>query len=189
MKLEIKNLKELPFTTWSGGTTTQLFIKPENFTVKDDFDIRISSATIDPGDSTFSDFSKYNRFLTILDGWIDIAHPGEEEESCKGKRLEKHIPYYFDGAIKTTSSSPVKVIDFNVIWKKSLSGIEVNIFDFSKNTELGLKNGEYFIFSLENNGEIVLFGDKFNFLKGDFIKINLSDVKIEVEGKFIFVKI
>ena len=139
MKLEIKNLKDLPFTTWSGGTTTQLFIKPENFTVKDDFDIRISSATIEPGDSTFSDFSKYNRFLTILDGWIDIAHPSEDVNQCEGKRLERHIPYYFDGAIKPISSSTVKVIDFNVIWKKSLAGVEVKIFDFSKNTKEQIK--------------------------------------------------
>lgn len=189
MKLEIKNLKDLPFTTWSGGTTTQLFIKPENFTVKDDFDIRISSATIDPGNSTFSDFSKYNRFLTILEGWIDIAHPSEEVNQCVGKRLEKHIPYYFDGAIKTTSSSTIKVIDFNVIWKKSLAGIEVKILDFSKNTKIDLRNGEYFILSLEDNGKIVLFNDKFNLSKGDFIKINLLDTGIEVEGKFIFVKI
>lgn len=189
MKLEIKNLKDLPFTTWSGGTTTQLFIKPENFTVKDDFDIRISSATIDPGDSIFSDFSKYNRFLTILDGWIDIAHPSEETNQCVGKRLEKHVPYYFDGAIKTTSSSTVKVIDFNVIWKKSLAGIEVKILDFSKNTKMDLKNGEYFILSLEDNSKIGLSKDKLNLLKGDFIKINLADISVEVEGKFIFVKI
>ena len=189
MKLEIKNLKDLPFTTWSGGTTTQLFIKPENFTVKDDFDIRISSATIEPGDSTFSDFSKYNRFLTILDGWIDIAHPSEDVNQCERKRLERHIPYYFDGAIKTISSSTVKVIDFNVIWKKSLAGIEVKILDFSKNTKIDLRNGEYFILSLEENGKIVLFNDKLDLSKGDFIKINLLDTGIEVEGKFIFVKI
>ena len=105
------------------------------------------------------------------------------------KATKKWLDDYFDGAIKTTSSSTIKVIDFNVIWKKSLAGIEVKILDFSKNTKIDLRNGEYFILSLEENGKIVLFNDKLDLSKGDFIKINLLDTGIEVEGKFIFVKI
>ncbi|MGL5655524.1 MAG: HutD family protein [Fusobacteriaceae bacterium] len=187
--VKITNIQDLTFTKWSGGTTTQLFIQPEGFKVSDDFDIRISSATIRPGDSVFTNFKDYNRFLTILEGWIDISHPNNDGEKEGLTRLEKNSPYYFDGAIKTVSKSEVEVRDFNVIWKKSISDVKVEILNLKELTKKEVESGECFLFALDEISSIELNEKDYLVTKGDFIQITEGKVKMSLKGNFIFIKI
>lgn len=187
--VKITNIQDLAFTKWSGGTTTQLFIQPKGFTVNQDFDVRISSATIRPGDSVFTNFKNHNRFLTILEGWIDISHPNNSEEKEEVIRLEKNSPYYFDGAIKTVSKSDVDVIDFNVIWKKSISNVKVEILNLKELTKKEVESGECFIFVLDDTSSIELNEKDYLVTKGDFIQMKEDKVKMLMKGNFIFIKI
>lgn len=186
--VKITNIQDLAFTKWSGGTTTQLFIQPKGFKVSDDFDIRISSATIRPGDSNFTNFKNHNRFLTILEGWIDISHPNNGEKEGV-TRLEKNSPYYFDGAIETVSKSDVEVTDFNVIWKKSISNVKVEILNLKELTKKEVENGECFIFVLDNTSSIELNEKDYLVTQGDFIQIKEDKAKMLMKGNFIFIKI
>lgn len=97
---------------WSGGTTTQMFIYPENSSYNErNFTWRISSATIDTEISTFSNLSDYNRIIMILSGNIKLSH-----ENHHSVQLNKFEQDRFDGAYNTKSIG--KAIDFNLIMKK-----------------------------------------------------------------------
>ena len=64
-------------SAWSGGTTTQLAIYPENAVYADrDFLWRVSSATVDLEDSDFTPLPDYDRLIATLEGEIVLTHNG-----------------------------------------------------------------------------------------------------------------
>lgn len=99
-------------TTWSGGVTTQVAIRPEGAVYADrDFSWRLSSATVELPESTFTPLPDYNRFVSILDGEMSLWHDG-------GSELHM-IPYTihaFDGG--AASHSVGKCTDFNLMLRK-----------------------------------------------------------------------
>ena len=97
---------------WAKGTTTELLkFPPESDFLKRDFIFRISTATVEAEESTFSDFSGLTRILMVLEGSITLIHEG---------RYQKHLNPYdqdtFDGSWSTRSIG--KVRDFNVMFNK-----------------------------------------------------------------------
>lgn len=102
----------VPITTrWSGGTTTQLFISPAEATVEGrDFDIRISTATVEVDESDFTPFNGYLRKLMILNGRLEIQHDSESP-----LHLDSGVLHAFSGDSLTHSKGQVQ--DFNVIHK------------------------------------------------------------------------
>jgi len=97
--------------SWSGGTTTQLWIWPENASYADrTFDIRISTATIDVPESVFSDLTGYTRHLMSLTEtltlFIDDLEPFE---------LQPLTCFTFDGGSSVRSIG--EATDFNVMLK------------------------------------------------------------------------
>lgn len=106
-------------TTWAGGKTTQFFLLPEGSDFqKRQFDLRISSATIEVEESLFSDFKGYQRCITTLDHSIVIQHNGQKKEIINPYQL-----HFFSGADKTVSFG--RCVDFNVIYRDDFS-IEIN---------------------------------------------------------------
>lgn len=107
----MKILKEKDFKTsqWSGGKTTELFIFPENSEYQEqNFDFRISSATIETENSNFTELPDYLRNLMILEGEVFINH-----EDFHSKNLKKFDTDQFHGSWITTSQG--KCVDFNVM--------------------------------------------------------------------------
>jgi environmental stress-induced protein Ves len=97
-------------TIWSGGTTAQLFIYPEDTVFAErNFDFRISTATIDVEESDFTPLPIYNRLLAVLEGNLDIIHQGKYS-----KKLQKFENDRFNGSWQTSSKG--KARDFNVIY-------------------------------------------------------------------------
>ena len=95
---------------WANGTTTELVKYPvDSDFLKRDFIFRISTATVEAEESTFSDFSGLTRILMVLEGTITLIHEG---------RYQKHLNPYgqdtFDGSWSTRSIG--KVRDFNVMF-------------------------------------------------------------------------
>ena len=68
---------EYSTSNWSGGTTTELGIGPEESRYADrNFLWRISSATVDLEESTFTALPDYDRIIMTLAGDIDLCHNG-----------------------------------------------------------------------------------------------------------------
>jgi environmental stress-induced protein Ves len=94
---------------WANGTTTELLkYPPESDFLKRDFTFRISTATVEAEESTFSDFSGLTRILMVLEGSITLIHEGRYK-----KLLAPYEQDTFDGAWSTRSIG--KVRDFNVM--------------------------------------------------------------------------
>ncbi|MFR9301631.1 MAG: HutD family protein [Fenollaria massiliensis] len=159
-------------STWKGGKTTQLCIVPENASLQErNFDLRISSATIDLERSEFSDFRGYRRYLMKLEGDITLLI---DDKTINIKRDEA---FEFMGDEKVISLSKEPSRDFNVIIKKDKKA-DISI---KENEKLNTNKGEY-IFSLEKakiNGKDV---DKYALYETD-------DESINLEGRFIYIKI
>lgn len=159
-------------STWKGGTTTQLCIVPIDASLQErNFDIRISSATIDLDRSEFSDFTGYRRYLMKLEGDIRLL--------IDDKRIiiKDDEAFEFMGDEKVISISKEPSRDFNVIIKKDKK-VDISI---KENEKLNTNKGEY-IFSLEKakiNGNEV---DKYALYEAD-------DENINLEGRFIYIKI
>lgn len=103
-------------SNWSGGTTTELFIYPEDCLYGDrDFDWRISTATIQLMSSTFTKLPGYMRRLMMLKGRENLNH-----EDHHRVILEPFDQDYFDGGWVTKSYG--RGTDFNLMLKKGYEG-------------------------------------------------------------------
>lgn len=159
-------------STWKGGKTEQLCIVPEDASLQErNFDLRISSATIDLERSEFSDFTGYRRYLMKLEGDITLLIDG------KTVIIKGDEAFEFMGDEKVISISKEPSRDFNVIIKKDKKA-DISI---KENEKFNTNKGEY-IFSLEKakiNGNEV---DKYALYEAD-------DENINLEGRFIYIKI
>jgi environmental stress-induced protein Ves len=62
---------------WASGTSTEIFIYPATGNFADrDFTFRISTATVEAEESTFSFFEGITRHLMILKGELELTHEG-----------------------------------------------------------------------------------------------------------------
>ncbi len=101
-----ENLRNIEGRPWSGGTTREIYRDQE------DFDIRISSAVIDPGESRFSDYSGYRRILKVLEGEVNLRRSEEEI------KLDREGVLLFGGEEEIYSENTKSVLDFNVIFRE-----------------------------------------------------------------------
>lgn len=97
---------------WSGGTTTELAIYPEeaNFH-KRNFDWRLSTATVDTEQSSFTPFPGVWRFTMVLRGELSLLIEGQSALLLKS--LEQAS---YSGDLETTSIGKAK--NFNLMVTK-----------------------------------------------------------------------
>lgn len=115
---QIKIIKKdkLSSSKWSGGTTTQLYIYPENELYENrNFTFRISSAKVDLEESTFTKLPNIKRRIMILDGKLKLIH-----ENHHSVTLEKFQQDTFYGDWNTKSYG--KVTDFNLMLNDNADG-------------------------------------------------------------------
>jgi environmental stress-induced protein Ves len=104
-------------TRWSGGTTTEFYIYPKTSAyAKRDFQIRISSATVDDPESDFTLLPDYKRIICPLEGGFTLTFPEDGNRQVTLGPLEEA---FFDGAWHTHSAG--KAVDFNVMTRKGLT--------------------------------------------------------------------
>ena len=181
MNIEIIKVNDLEKSMWSGGTTTQIFIRPENMTVKDDFNYRISQASIEGGESTFTFFNEYSRYLVILEGDVFISHNDEEYQ-----KLEPFQKHSFDGNIKTKSKCEGRVIDFNIIYKSQLGKINFDIINTKENKKIEIASNT-FIYNHENTSKISIKNKEYKLDSREIMLIkNDENIEIEVSGLLIY---
>ncbi len=157
-------------STWKGGKTEQLCIEPIDATLQErNFDLRISSATIDLERSEFSDFTGYRRYLMKLEGDITLLID-DKSIIIKGDEA-----FEFMGDEKVISISKEPSRDFNVIIKKDKKA-DISI---KENEKLNTNRGEY-IFSLEKAKINDIDVDKYSLYETE-------GEELDLEGKFIHI--
>jgi environmental stress-induced protein Ves len=167
--------------SWANGTSTELYVYPPdgNFQTRD-FIFRISTATVEAEETTFSDFAGLTRILLPLKGKLTLVHEGRYT-----KELEPFEQDQFDGSWSTRSKG--KVQDFNVIFNKQtsarvrhhhLSSGEVNTLQAHKSWHFIFLNDGVF----EVNGHGIVAGDLVEFESSDAKAI---DIKCHEEGNIL----
>ncbi len=148
--MKIKNITEFKSSKWSGGTSAELFIYPENSSYgSQNFLFRLSSASIDEERSVFTDLEGFKRFIAPLEGELNISHNQKDFKS-----LSKNELYAFDGGIKTISTGRCR--DFNLMVKNGTKAFIKN-HNSGENERLttGLSQNEIlWLFSYKNSGVI-----------------------------------
>ncbi|MDD7593339.1 MAG: HutD family protein [Peptoniphilaceae bacterium] len=148
MKLTRIAPSEFRVSTWSGGTTTELYIDPAGADFKERrFDVRISSATFTGTASTFSDFTGYQRYLLPLVGQLSVEH-SDQGKALYQRFLSTYDVEYFPGHWQTTSENSADCVDFNLIVRK---GLEAHLQVFTdEGTYTPKKDGVLFLYSLKD---------------------------------------
>lgn len=142
--MEIKHFatSDYSVSTWSGGKTTELFISPENATLAErNFDVRISTASIEVKYSTFTSMNGYLRKLLVLEGTLELHHEGHRSVTLSAFEQDA-----FSGDWQTTSQG--LAIDFNLIYRPELSP-KMSVNELSDTQVYSASNA--FIYLLEGN--------------------------------------
>ena len=97
---------------WSGGETTELAIWPRDAVYgQRDFLFRVSSATVELAESTFTALPDYERRIATLEGSIRLIHDGG-----RPLVLAPFQVHAFDGGSETVSFGRCR--DFNLMLRK-----------------------------------------------------------------------
>lgn len=116
MPIELIRKSQQNCATWSGGTTTQLFIYPRNETYSNlQFEFRISTATVEVETSTFTQLPGVRRTLMVLDGTMELNHQHHHT-----KQLQKFDVDEFMGDWQTNSIG--KCTDLNLMCRGNATG-------------------------------------------------------------------
>lgn len=117
MKIRVIDKDHQTESRWSGGSTWELAIFPEDARYLDrNFIWRLSTACSDREESSFTRLEEYDRILMVLEGDVVLSHGGE-----RSVRLQSGEQDSFDGSIKTRCFGKL-VRDYNLIMAKGCSG-------------------------------------------------------------------
>lgn len=114
MSIVLRHLTPDQYTVsqWSGGSTVQLAIAPDNAVYAErDFLWRLSSATVTLEESDFTALPDYERLISVLDGEMTLQHDGGAPVHLG--RFEVHA---FSGSSATHSIG--KCTDFNLMLRR-----------------------------------------------------------------------
>ncbi len=117
-------------SVWSGGTTTEMLIYPSDSSYADrNFTWRISSASVELDESTFTSLPDYNRILMVIKGKLLLKHEGMNPIELNDLEQDS-----FDGGIATVSEG--RVTDFNLMMRKGFCEGKVEVLSFKPNSVL-----------------------------------------------------
>jgi len=167
--MRIHPFEPLKTVSWANGTSTELFVYPAdgNFQTRD-FTFRISTATVEAEETTFSDFSGLTRILLPLKGRLTLIHEGRYT-----KVLEPFEQDQFDGAWKTRSKG--KVQDFNVIFNKQTSATVIHhLLNSGQANTLQAQESWHFVFVNDGIFEI----NEVHVFAGDLVEFECTDKQL-----------
>ena len=152
-KILVRSEKDYKVSRWSGGDTTELYLYPENGDYRSgNFQLWISSATVEADRSEFTSLPGVDRYLMIFQGHLDMIH-GEKEKVS----LEPYEVDHFDGGVPTVSYG--KVVDFNLMLKNGARGrMEALCLEIGQEWKVTPEKDENFLAIYVREG-LVLIGD------------------------------
>lgn len=140
MELQIFSSKDYLTTNWSGGTTTQMYIYPQEAEyTKRNFDLRISSATVNMDKSQFTNLNGFDRILMTLDKSISLCHNNNAEI-----KLNPLIAHKFSGNDLTISKG--KCRDFNIMLRQNSYASAKLSADKTDEFKLNSEYSQYFLY-------------------------------------------
>lgn len=159
----VKKQEEFKTSLWSGGSTTELYIYPEDAIYKEgNFQCRVSSATVEVERSDFTSLPGVKRYLSIFHGHLDMIHGEGEKVSLEPFQVD-----CFDGGIPTVSFG--QVVDFNLMLKNGADG---------KMETAQISAGESFILEPEKGQNLLVVYVPVG-------KVKIEDMQIETGELFI----
>lgn len=164
-------LRDFTTTNWSGGQTTELFIyPPESEVARRNFQLRISTATVETPHSVFTPFIGFERQICLLEGSLLIRH--NKSQSLK---LDPGTTHTFSGDWATEAEGMVR--DFNVIYRHSLA---------VQTTPLTLEAGEHtldtgsstFLYLIEGNVK----ANEIQLVAGQLLVTDMKRLNVKTEA-------
>jgi len=157
---------------WANGTSTEIFIHPSDGSFADrNFIYRISTATVEAEESTFTFFEGITRHLMILTGELELIHEG---------RYTRNLKHYdqdtFSGEWNTRSRG--RVTDFNLMLKGEATGSLTHYrLEANTNASYYATTDHYFIYiatgaATLSDGTPVKEGDLIRIGKGTELNIH-----------------
>lgn len=131
---------------WSGGQTNQLYIWPEGSDFKSgDFQFRISTATVEVGESVFTKLQDVDRTLIVLDGQITLDHQDHHQKTLNPFEMD-----HFSGNWETVSKG--YCTDFNLMTKgNATSKVSVINLKAGISSQVNIEGDQFFIYSHNKN--------------------------------------
>lgn len=180
--MKIFTEKDYVQSQWSGGSTKQLYIYPQDSTYSErNFDLRISIAKVDTDESEFTSLPGFQRKLMILEGEINITHVGHYTKNLNSFEVDEFL-----GSWSTHSKGKCK--DFNVmtshLFESELFALQLRENQIER-MEAGLNSSLYlYVF----NGEInVRYKDEDHSIKENSLielsQVNGGELYIEAKRK------
>lgn len=159
----VKKQEEFKTSLWSGGSTTELYIYPEDAIYKEgNFQCRVSSATVEVERSDFTSLPGVKRYLSIFHGHLDMIHGEGEKVSLEPFQVD-----CFDGGVPTVSFG--QVVDFNLMLKNGADG---------KMEAAQISAGESFILEPKKGQNLLV-------VYAPVGKVKIDDMQIETGELFI----
>jgi uncharacterized protein len=159
-------------SAWSGGKTTELFVYPATASFKaQDYDFRLSTATVESNEATFTPLPGVDRTLMVLDGELELAHEGEQTVN-----LKKFDVAHFKGSLKTSSKG--QCVDFNLMLRNGFEG-EVNVIklDGGEHQMHALSDSDMFDFIFLVSGTLTVQTEKEDFFLSESDLLVLETVR------------
>ncbi|TNE72248.1 MAG: hypothetical protein EP333_07965 [Bacteroidetes bacterium] len=123
--MEMIDTANCTVTPWSGGKTTELFIFPKNAEFQSgNFDFRISTATVEIEQSSYTPFPGFIRDLLVIEGEITLQHDSPEKHS-----IRRGESYQFTGDRHTYCVG--LATNFNIIHKPQIKCRELKLHEYS----------------------------------------------------------
>ncbi len=176
MSIQLFTADKRTTVNWASGTSTELFIYPADATFAGrNFLFRISTATVEAEESTFTFFQGITRHLMILKGQLELTHHG---------RYTRHLQPYdqdtFSGEWNTSARG--KVTDFNLMLKNGATGsLAHQHIEAGVDASFTAKAEYYFIFlhlgrATAGNGLTISSGDLLLIDKGTELGLHAHEV-------------
>ncbi|MBR3756022.1 MAG: HutD family protein [Firmicutes bacterium] len=185
MSIKIYKSEDFTPSKWTGGTTTQLAIFPEDADyVKRNFIWRLSTATCDLEETTFTKLPDYDRVLMVLKGDVVLAH-----QDVRVARLGELEQDRFDGGYHTKSFG--KITDYNLMTVKGSKGYldVIELTAESKELEFEREEGperfDVTFYCRDGYGTITIGTETFMLMPGQQMVasfVNGEEVKMSVMG-------
>lgn len=171
METKIIKCSDLTAKNWAGGTTTQIFIYPEDTEyTKFNFTFRLSTATVEIEETEFTFMPGVTRHLIILDGNLWLNH--RNRYSVQLNTLSKDV---FDGEWPTNAKG--KVRDFNLMTRNGANASCVVISMNSGESQNLISENDYaFVYVIDGDVEFTSNQKLQSLSKGDTLIIHSNKI-------------
>jgi uncharacterized protein len=178
-------------STWSGGSTTQLYIFPEDASYAErNFQFRISTAKVEVAESTFTSLPSFSRKLMILEGEITVHHKNQYT-----KRLKPFDVDTFSGDWNTSAVGTC--VDFNVMTTGTIQS-ELTSVELAAKVVLQLSGNEHwsmlFLYPLDEGVKVEMNQERIQVDKGNLFcvqELGSETIELSAEntGRIVLVRI